>query len=200
MKPTITLSREFGCEAFPISEELVRQAEQITGEPWLLVDKSLLEVITREYNLPDETMHSLGSFPRWFDEMMATFSKHWKTEGDYYRLLCQQVVLIAQAGNAVIVGLGAAIITKAMENCFHYRLIAEHEFKVRSIARRLKLSKQDAEIMVLEQQKERIRVIRKLLNASPEEPLLYHAIFNNGKSKTPQIARTILEHALTGKK
>jgi cytidylate kinase len=196
LKPTITLTREFGCEAFPIAEELVRQAEKKTGEPWLLVDKSLLDAVAREHSVPEEIMRSLGSKPRWFDDMIATFSSNWKSDTDYYRLLCQQVVMIASAGNAVIVGLGAPIITKSMKNCCHYRLIAEHDFKVRSIAKRLKIGKQEAEIVVLDRQKERDRIIRKLLNADEHEPLLYHALFNNGKTKNQQIARVILEHAL----
>jgi cytidylate kinase len=196
LKPTITLTREFGCEAFPIAEELVRQAEKKTGEPWLLVDKSLLDAVAREHSVPEEIMRSLGSKPRWFDDMIATFSSNWKSDTDYYRLLCQQVVMIASAGNAVIVGLGAPIITKSMKNCYHYRLIAEHDFKVRSIAKRLKIGKQEAEIVVLDRQKERDRIIRKLLNADEHEPLLYHALFNNGKTKNQQIARVILEHAL----
>jgi cytidylate kinase len=196
LKPTITLSREFGCEAFPIAEELVRQAEEKTGESWLLVDKSLLDSVAREHNISEEVMRSLGGKFSWFGEMMATFSTNVKNDADYYQLLCQQVVMTATAGNAVIVGLGAAIITKEMNNCFHYRLIAGHEFKVNSVARRMKIPKQDAEIIVLEQQKERVKIIRKLLNADPQDPHLYHAIFNNGKSKNKHIARLILEHAL----
>jgi cytidylate kinase len=199
LKPTITLSREFGCEAFPVAEELVRQAERKTGESWLLVDKSLLDAVAKEHNVSEEIMQSLGSKPKWFDDMLATFSANWKSDQDYYRLLCRQVAIIASAGNAVIVGLGAAIIAKSLENCFHYRLIAEHDFKVRSIARRLKITRQEAEIIVLDRQKERDRVIRKLLDADEHEPLLYHAIFNNAKSKNRQIARVILEHALAGK-
>ena len=196
VKPTITITREFGCEAFPIAEEVVRQAEKKTGEPWLLVDKSLLDAVAREHHVPEEIMRSLGSKPRWFDDMVATFSANWKSDTDYYRLLCQQVVMIASAGNAVIVGLGAPIITKSMKNCCHYRLIAEHDFKVGSIAKRLKISKQEAELVVLERQKERDRIIRKLLNADEHEPLLYHAIINNGRTKNQLIARVILEHAL----
>jgi cytidylate kinase len=130
--------------------------------------------------------------------MIATFSANWKSDQDYYRLLCRQVVQIGLAGNAVIVGLGAAIITKELENCKHYRLIADHDFKVRSIARRLKISRQEAEIIILDRQKERDRIIRKLLDADEHEPLLYHAIFNNGKTKNRQIARIILEYALIG--
>ena len=85
-------------------------------------------------------MLSLGHKPRWLDDMFATLSPHWKTDSDYYRLLCEQVVMIATAGNAVFVGLGAAIITQSMGNCFHFRLIAEQEFRVRSIARRMQIS------------------------------------------------------------
>ena len=198
-KPTITLSREFGCEAFPIAEELVKLAEKRTGEPWLLVDKSLLDAVAREHSIPEEIMQSLGSKPRWFDDMIATFSQNWKSDTDYYRLLCRQVVMTATAGNAVIVGLGAAIITRTMENCCHYRLIADHEFKVKSIAKRLKITKQEAEIVVVDQQKERDRIIRKLLDADEHQPLLYHAIFNNAKTKNREIARVIIEHALGGR-
>lgn len=198
LKPTITISREFGCEAFPVSEELVRLAEKKTGEPWLLVDKSLLDAVAKEHRVPEEIMLSLGNQPRWFDDMMATFSSNWKSDADYYRLLCRQVVLIASAGNAVIVGLGSPVITKNLNNCFRYRLIAEHDFKVNSIARRMKIPKQDAELIVVDQQKERDRVIRKLLNSDMRDPLLYHAIFNNGRIKSRQVAKLIFDHALSG--
>jgi len=195
-KPTITLAREFGCEAFPIGEELVRQAEERTGESWLLVDKTLLDAVAREHAIPEDILKSLGKQPRWFDDMIATFSTNWKGDADYYGLLCRQVVMIASAGNAVMVGLGAPIITKSMKNCFHYRLIADHDFKVASIARRLQVSKQEAEIIVIDQQKARDKIIHKLLNADLRDPLLYHAIFNNSRSRNQQIARVILEHAL----
>ncbi len=198
MKPTITLSREFGCEAFPVAEELVRLAEKQTGESWLLVDKSLLDAVAKQHNVPEEIMLSLGSKPRWFDDMMATFSANWKSDADYYRLLCRQVVMIASAGNAVIVGLGAPLITKSLKNCFRYRLIADHAFKVSSIVRRMKVPRQEAELVVLDQQKERDRVLRKLLDSDMRDPLLYHAIFNNGRIKSRQIARLIADHALSG--
>ncbi len=198
LKPTITISREFGCEAFPVSKELVRLAEKKTGEPWLLVDKSLLDAVAKEHHVPEEIMLSLGSKPRWFDDMMATFSANWKSDADYYRLLCRQVVMIASAGNAVIVGLGSPVITKNLKNCFRYRLIAEYDFKVNSIARRMKIPKQEAELVVMDQQKERDRVLRKLLNSDLRDPLLYHAIFNNGRIKSRQVARLILDHALSG--
>lgn len=196
LKPTITLSREFGCEAFPVAEELKKLVEQKTGEQWLIVDISLLDAVAKEHKIPEDVMLSLGHKPRWLDDMFATLSPKWKSDADYYRLLCEQVVSLATRGNAIFVGLGAAIITKEMKNCFHFRLFAEQEFKVRSIARRMNISKQDAEILVVDQQKERDRIIRKLLDADESDLLYYHMIFNNGKVKNPWIARTIAEYVL----
>ena len=190
-KPTITISREFGCEAYPVAEDLVRLAEKTSGEPWLLVDISLLDAVAREHKISPEIMLSLGHKPRWLDDMFATFSPAWKTDADYYRLLCEQVVMLATAGNVVFVGLGAAIITKNMKHCSHFRLIAAQDFKVRSIARRMNISKQEAELLVVDKQKERDSVIRRLLDADEHDPLYYHASFNNGKIRNQQIAKII---------
>ena len=190
-KPTITITMEFGCEAYPVAEELVKLAESQTGEQWLLADLSLLNAVAKEHNIPEEVMLTLGGKPRWLDDMFATLSPSWKTDADYYRLLCEQVVSIATAGNAVIVGLGAPIITRSMKNCTHFRLIADHDFKVRSIARRMKIDRQEAELMVIDKQKERDRTIRKLLDADEHDPLYYHATINNGKVRTQQIAKMI---------
>lgn len=197
-KPTITLSRQFGCEAFPVAEELIRRAEEKTGESWLLVDKALLDDVAREHRISPDLMQSLGEGPRWIDDVFASFSDRWKGDTDYYRLLGEQVLMIAATGNAVIVGLGAAIITKALKNCLHFRLIADQDFKVRSIARRMNISRQEAELAVLERQKERDRIIRRVLDADEHDPLLYHALFNNAKLRNAQIASMILGHVLQG--
>lgn len=192
-KPTITISREFGCEAFPVGEELVKLLERMTDETWILIDKSLLDEVAKEKNISEDTMRSLGQKPRWLDDMFATLSPRWKSDRDYYQFLVEQVVSIATVGNAVIVGLGAAIITTHMKNCHHFRLIAEQDFKVSSIARRMNLSKQEAELLVFEQQKERDRIIRKLLDADESDPLYYHMTFNNGRVKNQKIARIIAD-------
>lgn len=193
-KPTITISREFGCEAYPVAEELVKIAGEKTGESWLLADISLLDAVARDHKISPEVMLSLGSKPRWLDDMLATFTAGWKTDADYYRLLCEQVVALATAGNVVFVGLGAAIITKSMKHCSHFRLIATHDFKVRSISRRMGIGKQDAELLVVDKQKERDMIIRKLLDADEHDPLYYHGIFNNSKLSNLQIAAMISGH------
>jgi len=195
-KPTITISREFGCEAFPVSEELLKLVQEMTGEQWVLVDKALLTAVAKEHRVAEDIFHDLGQKPRWLDEMFATLSTNWKSEAGYYQLLCNQIASIAMTGNAIFVGLGAAIITKSLKNCYHFRLVADQEFKVRSISRRLSISRQEAELIIDERQKERDRIISKLLDANPHDPLYYHMIFNNTKVRNSRIARTIADFVL----
>jgi hypothetical protein len=195
-KPTITISREFGCEAFPVSEELLKLVQEITGEQWVLVDKSLLTAIAKEHRVAEDIFHDLGQKPQWLDEMFATLSSNWKSEAGYYQLLCKQIASIAMTGNAIFVGLGAAIITRSLKNCYHFRVVADQEFKVRSISRRLNISRQEAELLIDERQKERDQIISKLLYANAHVPLYYHMIFNNTKVRNTRIARTIADFVL----
>ena len=195
-KPTITISREFGCEAFPVSEELLKLVQEMTGEQWLLVDKTLLTAVAKEHRVAEDIFHDLGQKPHWLDEMFATLSTKWKSEAGYYQLLCNQIASIAMTGNAIFVGLGAAIITKSLKNCSHFHLVADQEFKVRSISRRLNISRQEAELLIDEQQKERDQIISKLLDADAHDPLYYHMIFNNTKVRNNRIARTIADFVL----
>lgn len=196
-KPTITISREFGCEAFPVSEELLKLVQERTGEQWVLVDKSLLSAVAKDHRVAEDILHGLGQKPHWLDEMFATLSPSWKSQAGYYELICNQIASFAMAGNAIFVGLGAAIITKPLKNCFHFRLIADQEFKVRSISRRLNISRQEAELMIDEKQKERDRIIKTLLDADHHDPLYYHMVINNTKVRSQKIARTIADFALS---
>jgi len=196
-KPTITISREFGCEAYPVAEELLKLLQERTGEEWALVDKSLLTAVAKDHRLAEEILHGLGQKPRWLDEMFATLSPSWKSEAGYYELICNQIASVAMAGNALFVGLGAAIITKSLKNCYHFRLVADQEFKIRSIARRLDISRQEAELLIMERQKDRDRIVRTMLDADHHDPLYYHLIINNTKVRTSRIAQTIADFVLT---
>jgi len=195
-KPTITISREFGCEGYPLAEELKKHAEQATGEQWALVDRSLLDAVAKDHKLSEDILHSLGRKPRWLDEMLSMLSPRWKNEADYYKLLCEQVVSVAKAGNAIIVGMGGAILAQSLENSYHFRMVANQEFKARSIARRMKISRQDAELLIEERQKERDKFIRNFLNVDASNTHYYHMIFNNAKIRTNRIARTIADVVL----
>jgi len=193
-RQTITISREFGCEAFPATERLREIMEKKSGEPWILLDKSLLEEVARDNDLSANIMNSLGEKSRFLDEILATFSSRWKSEKDYFRVQCRYIISLAEQGNVIIVGRGSSIITQPLKNCFHFRLFASQGFKVRSIARRLGIEAEEAEKLIAQRQRQRDNFIRDFLDRDAHDLGFYHLVFNNDKNDVATIAHTIGEY------
>lgn len=193
---TITLSRESGCEAYPTAECLQEMLEKKTGQSWVIVDKGLLEEVARYHNLSDEVLRNLGEKNRFLDEMLATFSPHWKRDKDVFQLLCQHITALAGVGNVIIVGRGSAFITQSMRNCKHFRLYASAKFKNNTIRRRLELTEEEAEKVIARVQKQRDRFIRDLIDRDPHDMSVYNLLFNNDRNSPEKIAHTIVEYVL----
>ena len=199
VKPTITISREFGCEAYPMTECLKEIMEKKTGQLWNIMDKALLEEVAKNHNLSEDLVRSLGEKKcRILDEVLTTFSPHWKSEKDHFRLLCKYVFSLAEKGNFIIVGRGSSIVTQRLKNCFQFRMYASHEFKTASIARRLNISRDEAEGVVEKNQKQRDAFIHDYFNMDPRDLRFYNLVFNNDKNSAERIAHVIAEYVTTG--
>lgn len=196
-RPTITLSREFGCEAYPVTELLKELLEKKSGEPWVVMDKALLEEVAKNHNLSENMLKKLGEKSRFLDEILATFSPHWKTEKDHFRLICQQMLALAEKGNVILVGRGGAIITQAMKNCHHFRMFASPQFKISSISKRLDISREEAEVMIKKKQKQRNAFMRDFLNRDSRDLSYYNLVINNDRNSAQRIAETISEYVLS---
>jgi len=197
IRPTITLSREFGCEAYPVSERLKEILEKKSGESWVVMDKALLEEVAKNHNLSEEMLKGLGVKSSFLDEIVATFSPHWKTEKDHFRLICRQMLSLAEKGNVILVGRGGAIITQALKNCHHFRMFATPQFKIRSISKRLDISKEEAEVMIQKKQKQRDAFIHDFLDRDARDLCYYNLVFNNDRNSAEKVAATIAEYVLS---
>ena len=187
-RPTVTLTREFGCEGYPVAERLQVLLEKRSGLPWVVMDRALLDAVAGDHNLSAQILRDLGTKNRFLDDMLSTFSPRWKSDKDYYRLLCRQIVALAQEGNVILVGRGAAILTQQTGNCYHFRIVAPMEFKVKSIAARMDLSADQAQDVIQERQRRRDDFLKDFLGRDITEPTLYHLIFNNARCSAGSIA------------
>lgn len=190
-KRTITISREFGCEGYPAAEILKGILEKNSGEPWAIVDRTLVDEVARRHDIAADILHNLGKRPRWLDDMFSSLSTKWKNERDDFQLLARQIVAIAAGGNAIIVGMGGAIVTQSMKGCLHFRIFGSMEFKTASIARRAHVSKAEAVSMIEKRQRARVKFVRDFLDKDINDPNYYHVIFNNDKSSAAQIAQAM---------
>jgi cytidylate kinase len=188
LRPTVTLTREFGCEGYSVAEKLQALLEQASGASWVVMDRALLEAVAQDNHLNAQILEKIGSRNRFLDDMFSTFSSQWKSDKDYYRLLCRQIISLAQDGNVILVGRGASILTQQMGNCFHFRIVAPMSFKVNSIVARTNLNADEAQDMIHRRQRQRDAFLKDFLGRDIADPTLYHLIFNNARCSAGQIA------------
>jgi cytidylate kinase len=192
-RPCLTISREFGCEGYPVAELLRELMMQRTGDEWVLIDKAILEVVAQRHNISEDILQHLGVKNHVLDEVLATFSPRWKSDQEYFRLLCRHVVSLAEQGNVIIVELGGGVITRHIEDSYHFRLYGSMEFKTRTIVRRLSIEPEAAEKLIVRQQKQRDHFHRDFLNQDAHDPALYDMLFNNERIPPARIAHVIAD-------
>lgn len=197
-RPCITISREFGCEGYPVAERLRELMMQKSGEEWVLIDKAVVEEVARHHNISEEILQTLGENNQILNEVLATFSPRWKSDQDYYKLLSRHVVALAEQGNVIISELGGAVITRHVEHSYHFRIYGSDSFKAGTLARRLRIEIRAAEKMMHRQQRARDRFTVDFLNQDDHDPALYDLLFNNDRTSPQRIAATIASYVESG--
>ena len=198
--PTITISREFGCEGYPVALRVQELLQEKTGSSWGILDRATLDRLAENRELSEEVFKNLGGKNSFLDEMMSTILTDWTSDKDYYQLLCNQIVPFAKSGNVIIIGVGAGILTQNFPNCHKFRIVAPMEYKIASFARRHKMSEEEAEKLIIKQQKQRTAFIKDFLNRDVTDVSLYDVIFNKATNSTDQIAEMICYRILSARK
>jgi cytidylate kinase len=198
LRPTITISRRFGCEAFPLCEQLKELLDLRTGETWNIYDKALIERVSEDEHLSLTVLQDLGGPSRSMDRI-GYFVPGYQTQSEVFRHIPKYILKIAETGNAIVVGRGGAVITHGMPNCYHFRLDAPFEFRVASMARRMELSEAEAKKLVHDGDKTREQLIDQCLHVSVADPSWYDAVYNNARHGVAEIARSIVAYVLDPK-
>jgi len=192
-RPTITISRRFGCEGFPLAERLKGLAEEASGEPWTIHDRALIESVAREEGISIAILRNLGETSRTLEALGASVPTH-VTHDKAFEKIASYIVQIALVGNAIVVGRGGAILCGGMSNCYHFRLEAGLEWRVRTIMRRHEVSRREAEHLAETGSKQRERFVSYSLGADVADPGHYDAIFNNERHTVEDMAAAVLAY------
>lgn len=190
---TITISREFGCEGYPLAESLKKKLEAKTGENWCIFDKALIENILEDHMIARNLLENLGERDWFLDNLISNLMPFWKSDAEIFKLMAETIYGIAQAGNAIIVGRGAAILTQDISHCFHFRMEATESYRIHSLERRINISQDEAKKLMEEKQAKRVRFINKFLDCDVTDIKYYHAIYNNEKLAVDNIAQSIID-------
>ena len=197
LRPTITISREFGCEGFPLAERVKGLLEEASGEPWNLFDKTLIELVAKEEDIPLRLLKNLGDMSRAIEAFGMHSSEH-ITHDMAFDKVASYLSQIAKVGNAILVGRGGAVLCHELPNCFHFRLVAGFDWRVDSIMKRTGLTHEEAAQQVKENSKLREKFVSQCLGADSSETRLYDAIFNNERHSVEEMAQAILGFVRSG--
>jgi len=192
-RPTITLSREFGCEGYPLAECLQGLMEKTYGEPWHILDKSLIERVAQDEGISLRLLRNLGDMTRLLESLGLHSADH-VTHDAAFEKVAKHLLEMAGVGNAIIVGRGGAILCHDLKNCFHFRLEASLQWRVHSIAERLCLPENEARELVRTNSRIREKFINDCLGANIADLKYYDAVFNNERHSVEAIAQAILAY------
>jgi Cytidylate kinase-like family len=194
--PSVTISREYGCEGYPLAQHLKRLLEEASGKPWTIWDKSLVDKVASDEQLSRELLRHLGDESHAQDVLRAHFG--YLTHDDAYAKVVKHIVSIAAGGCAIIVGRGGAITCQDLKNCFHFRLVGSFAFRALTLARRLELPMPEAEQLVKKQSKLREKFISQCLHEDITATRWYDAVFNNERQSVEHIAQACLRMIVCG--
>jgi len=194
-KPCVTLSREFGCQAYPLAETLHKRLNEQSSdeETWTLLDRLLLEKIARESGYENSELKYITQVNPTFQSMLTTFLGREHAEPfEVFSYIKKMIRYFAKAGNSIIVGRGGVCLTQDLPNVLHVRLMAPLSFKLKAIIDYLGFTEQEARDHIAARQAERDEFTRHFTKMDLSDPHLYHLLINNEKHTIGEMADIIL--------
>jgi hypothetical protein len=181
-KHAVTISRQSGCGAHIVGEKLVHYLQgHATGGilPWRLLDRNLVEKVLQEHRLPGRLARFMPEdrIEGISDIMEDCFGLHPPTEL-LIRQISETVLREAEAGNVVIVGRGANMITAKLPHMLHVRLVGSLERRLEHMQHFEGLNRKEALDRIRHEDLGRERYMKKYFGRSIDDSLLYHLVIN----------------------
>jgi cytidylate kinase len=192
-RPTLTISRGFGCEAFPLAECLKGKLDEISKESWTIFDRALIQKVFEERGISLFLLNELGDPPSDLDYLGLNSIGH-ITHREAFEVVSQYIREIAVAGNAILIGRGSPVLCGSLGNCYHFRLEASMQWRIASLAKRKGMSEEDARDLIRTSGRHREHFLNVCLDANVSDLLHYDAVFNNERHSVEQMAAGIVAY------
>lgn len=194
-KPCITISREFGCQAYPLAETLHRRLNETAdaNSTWTILDRLLLEKIAQDSGYDKSELEYITKVNPTFQSMITTFLGREHAEPfEVFTYIRKMIRYFAKSGFSIIVGRGGVCLTQDLPNVFHVRLMAPMQFRIGIIRDYLDISEKEAREHIEKRQTERDEFTRHFTQMDLSDPHLYHLMINNEKFTPDAMAGIII--------
>jgi len=172
--PIITVSRLPGCYGRILAQELARRLK------FDLFDKELLHRVAESSHLSESILNTIDEKNRpMITEWVESLFRERYLSGEYFHHLSKVLLAIAEHGRAVILGRGASWILKP-QSCLRVLLVAPIEARVRIVASREGMPREEARRRVTQEESDRRAFIRRHFHADMLDPMHYDLVLNTG--------------------
>ncbi|MHC1706360.1 MAG: AAA family ATPase [Bacteroidales bacterium] len=195
--PVVTISREYGCQANLIAEELIKKIRQRYSKPenqwWRIINKEIVTLAARELEISSERVESVfkAEQKRLFDEILEALStKYYKNDTTIRKTIMRVIRAIIDDGYVVMVGRGGVAFSKDKENAINIQLQAPLEQRIKVIRQKFNLNPKEAMAMIDHTDKERSLLIEHFFGKTIDSTI-YDLIINTGTINIHQVAEII---------
>jgi cytidylate kinase len=165
--PVITISRQTGCDARLVAENIVDDLNKKYGtNKWKWVDKDIIYAIAKELNTDS---HRIENFYKGIElsnmsEMIMAFSGGFVSDLRIKKAIKDVVLSMCREGYIVLVGRGGVSLTREIASALHIRLMAPFYWRVENVMKKKSLDIEAAEEYVVDTDEKRFNLITTFLD------------------------------------
>lgn len=192
--PFVAISREFGCEALPLAQQLVETLNERCRPsiPWVSYDRELLDKVAEDPAAQQAILDMLDAKRRAaMGKLFDNIINRQGADALAVRQLAEIIRTLAVHGHAVLVGRGSALVTQDLRNGVHIRLVAPRSWRVHAIATNRNLSLAKAEKTVTEGERQRQHYINTFFVLDPHYPFPHDLVIDNSRFNLMQIVEIV---------
>jgi len=164
--PVITISRQTGCDARQVAENIVDFLNRKAGTTkWKWVDKDIIYDIAKELNTDTQRVENFyrGIELSNMSEMIMAFSGGFVSDLRVKKAIKDVVLSICKEGHIVLVGRGGVSIAHGIPDSLHVRLIAPFYWRVENVMKKKEMDIESAEEFVVDNDEKRHNLITTFL-------------------------------------
>jgi cytidylate kinase len=194
--PFLTLSRQYGCEAMALAEQLaprLASAEGLTSGQWQIFNRQILETLSRHDHLSERLLealdiHSRGGIEEFFDSLIG------QAPSDIHvlKLMVRTERALAMLGHCIIIGRGGVLLTAGLKGGIHVRLTAPEEWRRKNLITMFGWDAQRARMVLHEEENAKHSFFYKYLGQDVNNPLLYDLTINTAQTSCDEQAAAII--------
>ncbi len=184
----ITISRQFGAGGRTLCKMLAEKLDYKIRDEFIIQEISVKARVSKDWVKSMErtaggalSKFMSGMISRNYMERIIGEEKGYLDEEIYMETLNDVILKLAEEDNLILMGRGGQYILKDFKNAYHILLLADKNNRIKFMQKFYKLSTSKAEQAVIDGEKRRSNLYKKLGKVDYNEPHLYHLILNTSK-------------------